>query len=54
TAAAYVARGPWMARLNIDNLFDKLYFTPVADVYANVAVLPGAGRQWRLTVQRSF
>jgi len=54
TASAFYARGPWMARLNIENLFDKLYFTPVADVYANVAVLPSMGRQWRLTVQRSF
>ena len=53
-ASLYYAYGPWMATLNIDNLFDKLYFTPVADVYTNVSVLPSMGRQWRLTVQRRF
>lgn len=53
-ASAYVQHGPWMATLNVDNLFNKLYFTPVADVYANIAVLPSKGREWRITVQRKF
>jgi iron complex outermembrane receptor protein len=54
SASAYVQRGPWRVALNIDNLFDQLYFTPVADVYANVAALPGVGRTWRLALKRTF
>ena len=46
--------GPGGCRLNIDNLFDRLYFTPVADVYANVAALPGVGRTWRVALRRAF
>jgi len=53
-ASGFVERGPWRLSLNIDNLFDKLYFTPVADVYASVAVLPAMGRTWRLALKRSF
>ena len=52
--SAFVERGPWRLSLNIDNLFNRLYFTPVADVYANVAVLPSMGRTWRLALKRSF
>ena len=39
---------------NIDNLTDKLYFTPDADTYATLAALPGIGRVWRLTLKKSF
>ncbi len=47
--------GPYTLSLNIDNLFDKLYFTPNADpTYANVAALPGVGREWRVTLKRKF
>jgi len=53
-ASAFYSYGPWTATLNVDNVFNKLYFTPVADVYANVAVLPSKGREWRLTIQRNF
>ena len=53
-ASAFVEHGPWRLSANIDNLFDQAFFTPVADVYANVAVLPGVGRTWRLTLKRSF
>lgn len=53
-ASAYVARGPYTAELNIDNLFDKLYFTPDADTYANLGALPGKGREWRMTLKRTF
>jgi iron complex outermembrane receptor protein len=52
--SAYVGRGDWTLSANIDNLFDKLYFTPMTDVYTNVSVLPGVGRSWRLTLQRRF
>jgi iron complex outermembrane receptor protein len=53
-ASAYLARGPYIAELNIDNLFDKLYFTPDADTYANLGALPGKGREWRVTLKRTF
>ena len=47
-------RGPWTATLNVDNLTDALYFTPVADVYSSVAVLPSVGRTWRASLRRRF
>lgn len=53
-ASAYVEHGPWLATLNIDNLADKLYFTPDADVYANLGTVPGRGREWRLSLKRTF
>jgi iron complex outermembrane receptor protein len=54
SASTYLQRGPWRAALNVDNLFDQRYFTPVADVYANVAALPGMGRTWRVALRRAF
>ncbi|HTK36670.1 MAG TPA: TonB-dependent receptor [Caulobacteraceae bacterium] len=54
SASAYLQKGPWRLALNVDNLFDRRYFTPVADVYANVAALPGVGRTWRLALRRAF
>ena len=54
SASAFVQAGPWRAAVNVDNLFDRLYFTPVADVYANVAILPGVGRTWRVSLKRAF
>ena len=52
--SAYVERGPWRLSGNVDNLFDKFYFTPVADVYSNVAALPGVGRTFKVSLRRSF
>ncbi|MGC1302314.1 MAG: TonB-dependent receptor [Caulobacteraceae bacterium] len=52
--SVFYRRGPWEADVNVDNLFDKLYFTPDADILANVSALPSQGRTWRLTVKRSF
>ncbi|MDG2528428.1 TonB-dependent siderophore receptor [Caulobacter endophyticus] len=46
--------GPYTATLNVDNLLDKLYFTPVGDTYANLAALPSKGREWRVTLSRKF
>lgn len=47
--------GPYEVDLNVDNLFDARYFTPNSDpVYANVAAIPGVGREWRMTLKRSF
>lgn len=53
-ASAFVEHGPWRLQGNVDNLTDALYFTPVADVYANVAALPSVGRTWRIALRRSF
>ncbi|MBE7217112.1 MAG: TonB-dependent receptor plug domain-containing protein [Caulobacteraceae bacterium] len=52
--SGFVERGPWRATLNVDNVGDALYFTPVADVYSSVAVLPSVGRTWRLALRRRF
>jgi len=37
--------------LNINNLFNKLYFTPDADTYVNMGVLPGIGREVFVTLK---
>jgi iron complex outermembrane receptor protein len=50
----FVRRGTWQADFNIDNLTDKLYFTPDADTYSALGALPGIGRVWRLTLKKSF
>ncbi len=52
--SGFYARGPWRLTANIDNLFDRMAFTPVADVYAEVAALPIQGRTWRLRIKRDF
>ncbi|WP_426030936.1 TonB-dependent siderophore receptor [Caulobacter sp. DWP3-1-3b2] len=53
-ASAYLSHGPYTAELNVENLFDTLYFTPDADTYANLGALPGKGREWRVTLKRTF
>ncbi len=53
-ASAFYERGPWRMTLNVDNLADTLAFTPVADVYAEVAALPIPGRTWRAKLRRAF
>ena len=40
--------------LNINNLFDKLYFTPDADTYLNMGALPSVGRELFLTLKGRF
>lgn len=52
--SAYVKRGDWKLALNINNLTDKLYFTPDADSYANLGALPSKGRMWRLKLESAF
>ncbi len=52
--AAYYAKDGWEIAANVDNVFDKLYFQPVADVYADMAVLPGKGREFRVTLKKAF
>ena len=53
-ASAFYDYGPYEVTLNVDNLFDKLHFTPDADVYSSVAALPSVGRAWRITLKRKF
>ena len=52
--SAFLDNGPWTMLANVDNLFDVLYFTPDADVYANLGAVPGRGREWRLSLKRRF
>lgn len=54
SGSLYYEYGPYTATLNVDNLFDKLYFTPDADSYANLGALPSKGREWRVTLARKF
>ncbi len=54
-ASAFYQRGAYEVMLNVDNLFDQLYFTPNSDpTYVNMTALPGVGREWRLTFKRKF
>jgi iron complex outermembrane receptor protein len=53
-ASAFVTHGAWKLALNLDNLADARFFTPDADVYANLGALPGMGRRWRIAMTRSF
>ncbi|MBA4207936.1 MAG: TonB-dependent receptor [Parvibaculum sp.] len=53
-ASAYVDFQSWKLALNVDNVFDEEYFTPLQDLYGDVAVLPGKGREWRLTATYRF
>lgn len=53
-ASVFVNHGPYTLSVNIDNLFNKFYFTPDADTYANLGALPGKGREWRATLKRTF
>ena len=53
-ASAFLSHGPYTLSANIDNLFNKFYFTPDADTYANLGALPGKGREWRATLKRTF
>ena len=53
-ASGFWKAGPWQVSANVGNLTGETYFTPVADVYSNVAALPGLGRTFRVTLKRSF
>ncbi len=39
---------------SVDNLFDKRHFVPVQNVYEEVGVLPGRGREFSIAVKASF
>lgn len=53
-ASAYADFQTWRLALNVDNVFDEEYFTPLQDLYGDVAVLPGKGREWRVTATYRF
>jgi iron complex outermembrane receptor protein len=51
---AYVVRGPVRVDVNIDNLFNKLYFLANSDTDANANVLPGVGRTAHVKLSVTF
>jgi iron complex outermembrane receptor protein len=53
-ASAFYQYGRNEFDLSVSNVTNKLYFTPDADVYVNLAALPGIGREWRATYKRRF
>ena len=53
-ASLFWSNGGFTLTAHVDNLFDKRYFIPVQNVYEEVAVLPGAGRQFSVTMKASF
>ena len=53
-ASAFYQYGSNELDLVVTNVANKLYFTPDADVYVNLAALPGIGREWRMTYTRRF
>jgi iron complex outermembrane receptor protein len=51
----FYRKGPYEIDLALDNLLDTRYFTANSDaVYSSIAVIPGIGREWRLTLKRDF
>jgi len=53
-ASVFVRMGAWEAAFNLDNALDARFFTPDADIYANLGALPGMGRRWRISLSRNF
>jgi len=53
-ASAFADFNDWRLQLNIDNLLDEQFYTPLQDLYGDVAVLPGKGREWRVTATYRF
>lgn len=46
--------GPITLSAHVDNLFDKRHFIPVQNVYEEVGVMPGRGREFLITLTLSF
>jgi iron complex outermembrane receptor protein len=46
--------GPFSVAAHVENLFDKRHFIPVQNVYEEVGVLPGRGREFLVTLTASF
>lgn len=53
-ASFYWAREAFSLTAHVDNLFDKRHFIPVQNVYEEVGVLPGRGREFSLTLKATF
>lgn len=53
-ASAYADFKSWRMSVNVDNVFDEEYYTPLQDLYGDVAVLPSKGREWRATATYRF
>ena len=53
-AALFYEAGNVSLIANIDNLFDKRHFIPVQNVYEEVGVLPGRGREFTVTLRAKF
>ncbi|OFW99139.1 MAG: hypothetical protein A3E78_15645 [Alphaproteobacteria bacterium RIFCSPHIGHO2_12_FULL_63_12] len=53
-ASLFWSNGDFTLTAHADNLFDKRYFLPVQNVYEEVAVLPGKGREFSITLKASF
>lgn len=53
-AALFFERGRVSATATADNLFDRRYFIPVQNVYEEVGVLPGRGREIFFTIKARF
>lgn len=52
--AAFLSLGNFTLSANVDNIFDERYFTPSAEVYKEVAVMPGLPRTYKLTIKYQF
>lgn len=52
--AAFLQIGDLTLSANVDNIFDERYFTPAAEVYKEVAVMPGLPRTFRITAKYQF
>ena len=53
-ASVFLRWDRWRASFNLDNVTNTRFFTPDADIYANLGALPGMGRRWRIALTRSF
>jgi iron complex outermembrane receptor protein len=52
--SGFLEVGAFTVSANIDNLFDERYFTPSAEVYKEVAVMPGLPRIFRINLSYDF
>ncbi len=53
-ASLYWAFDDLSLSAHVDNLFDKRHFIPVQNVYEEVGVLPGRGREFSITLKAAF
>ena len=52
--SGFLEVGAFTLSANVDNLFDERYFTPSAEVYKEVAVMPGLPRIFRINLSYDF